>query len=307
MVRKEQAYLYVVSLLLSILLWAQVNIQSEQVKEKEFTVPIEYRRVGDGKIALTSTDLVSVVIAGKSAQIDRIEPRDVKIFANLVGKKLGEHQVKLLYDQIPDGVDIQLKRQEVSVTIEELVTDSRQVEVTPSGTVPTDLIFERAIATPRVVEISGPKSVMESVRKVRAIFDLTSMKIGVFQEQKLEALDKNGDPLRLIRFEPNRVEVSPISASGPMTKNLIIVAKFTGQPAFGFSVKSYEISVTTALMSGTSDALKNLQTIDTEAIDLGDIKGDKSFNVLLKVPKDVDFGPETESRVKVFVRVVPAS
>ncbi len=250
MIRKEQIYLYVVSLLLSLLLWAQVNIQNEQVKEKEFTVPIDYRQVSPNQIALTSTDLVSVVIAGKSAQVDRIESRDVRIFANLAGKKLGDHVVKLMHEELPDGVDIQLKRQEVSVSLEQLESISRQVEIDPIGSAPASMVFERAVGSPSIVTISGPKSMVEKVRKVRAIYDLANMRIGVSQEQKLEALDKNGEPIRLIKFEPVKVEVTSVAASGPMVKSMIVVAKFIGQPAFGYNIKGYELSSVTVNLSG---------------------------------------------------------
>jgi len=303
-ISREKLYLYAISLALSLLLWTQVNIQSEQVKEKEFTVPIEYRQSGLTQFPVTSTDLVGVIISGKSNQVDRIESKDVRIYANLANKKLGEHLIKLLVEPLPDGIDIKLKRQEVSVSLEELMTTNRQVEIDPVGTAPPELVFERAVAIPASVSISGPKSQIDKIRKLRAVFDLSTVRLGVSQEQKLEALDRNGEPVSMLKFEPNRVEVSPVAASGPLAKNVLVVAKFKGQPAFGYSIKGYELSLTTIQLKGSNDRLKGVQTIETETIDLTGIKADKTFEVRLTLPNGLSFGPGIENKVKAFVRVV---
>lgn len=177
---RSNLFLMGVSSLLALLLWIWVG--AEERSEIIVSVPLEYRNIPRTFEISSREDLISKVnvwVRGGSATIKNLQAQDISVWLNLKDTRPGDQVFSLGNEnvRVPYGLTVlRISPTQISLRIEELA--SKTVPVTPrlEGQLPEGLAIQQKSITPPQVEITGPKSSVNSVKEaVTDSIDLTGM------------------------------------------------------------------------------------------------------------------------------------
>lgn len=298
---RESALLGLVSVVLSLMLWLQVSAQAQPNKQREMLIRLQARGLGENLFLTSIPEGISVIAEGPEAQLERLEPGSLTATVSLTNLRAGQHSVRVFLPEVRPPVRLRANRPQVIVSLDALATVQKTVDVDVRGEAPATLQYEGAVAQPSVVTLTGPKSEIDRVQKVRAMLDLSSIRPGLVHQINLEALGRDNVPLSLVAISPDTVNVLPAVTAAATLKTVPISPAWQGQPPFPYRVARYSLSPTTVQLRGDSETLAKLFTVDTQPVDLSQLKANRTFEVDLRLPANVK-GPEN-LRVSVTVEV----
>lgn len=304
MSRTDSILLGFLSLIVAVLLWLQVETQTEPSKQREISIPLEMRNLPSELVATRYPSNVTIIAEGPPDALDKLNTKQISAFVDLSRAKKGIH---------PYGVQINaptrmpttlaLRNPKEMIDISGVVKEDLPVTIDERGRPPQGLEYDGASAQPNMVTIYAPESLMSSVEKVRAMIDLSKLQPGTPIETVIEILGKNNQPVPFARAEPSIVRIFPAIASAPAVNRVLVTPMWKGQPAFGFQVASYSIRPSMLQITGRPAVIGKIAKIDTEPIDIEGLRQTHTISAKLKLPSGVK---ASISSVTVTLQIVPA-
>jgi YbbR domain-containing protein len=284
--KRENVLLFAASLLISLVLFAQLQRSFVPDREREFEVPLTFANQHRDLTVLQAPRMVRVVASGSQGILDTIDTSRVRAVVDLAGAEPGAktYAVEVLGPWRP-GLSFTPARAIVEMHIERKLRKEFDVRLFAVGTPPESYTFDGATILPETVEVSGPESVLPRVRTVRAVLDLTRVMPNQSLEVVLEPLGDENLPVPLVTIEPSTVQIRPAVSIGPSRRELLVTPVFTGQPAFGYRVTGYSVTPNEIATSGESSDVSRMTTVDTEPISLEGLTSDRTFQVRLRLPE----------------------
>jgi YbbR domain-containing protein len=300
--RFQNAFLMLVSLLLAIVLWLHVQSQAApNVALRPFNLKVKLNGLSPEYVVVKDPQMVTVSISG----VD--DPKNIGgepvASIDLTDAHVGVNSCKVDLEA-PPGVrldQLRVNPRKVVVELDSRVTVRRSVQLKLSGLQSDDLIFNGVTIQPTQVDISGPKKLVDSVRQIRVIFDLSTARPGVSQALTVEPLNKDDKIVRMVTCDPTAIVARASLLPAPTKKSLIVTPKWTGQPAFGYEITSIEVLPNMVEATAKSELLSRLATLETEPVSVEGLKEDKEIEVRMIVPHGVVIGVSPVVRVHVIV------
>lgn len=304
--QRDAALLFVVSLILSLALWLQVGFQDDLVSSREISVRLQLRNVPSELIATAAPTDVRVLAEGATSNLDALNPESITAVIDMRDAEAGRrtYAINLNVPSRPKLV-FTPRTNVAAVTLEPIARIEQTVAVETRGTRPLGLRYDGASIEPDKVEIVGPQSSIDEVRRVQATLDLAGLRPGTSFVLDVEILDGRNRPIPFVKAEPARVSVFPAVAAAPATTNLPINAVWSGQPKFGFQVVQWEMRPSQVSLTGDSGALAAVEKVDTEPIDLSGLDRPTTRVVKLRIPPGLRATSETSVQVSLDVQPVP--
>jgi YbbR domain-containing protein len=301
--KRENVLLFAASLLISLVLFAQLQRSFVPDKEREFEVPLTFANQHRDITVLQAPRMVRVVASGSQGILDSIDTSRVRAVVDLAGAEPGAktYAVEVLGPWRP-GLSFTPARAIVEMHIERRLRKEFDVQLFAVGTPPESFTFDGATILPERVEVSGPESVVPRVRTVRAVLDLTRVMPNQSLEVLLEPLGDENLPVPLVTIEPSTVQIRPAVSIGPSRRELLVTPVFTGQPAVGYRVTGYSVSPNEIATSGESSDVSRMTTVDTEPISLEGLTSDRTFRVRLRLAEGLTSTVGDQVTVTVRVR-----
>ncbi|MEX2243477.1 MAG: CdaR family protein [Fimbriimonadaceae bacterium] len=301
--KRENVLLFAASLLISLVLFAQLQRSFVPDKEREFEVTLTFANQHKDITVLYAPRMVRVVASGSQGILDSIDTSRVRAVVDLAGAEPGAktYAVEVLGPWRP-GLSFTPARAIVEMHIERRLRKEFDVQLFAVGTPPESYTFDGATILPEKVEVSGPESVLPKVRTVRAVLDLTRVMPNQSLEVLLEPLGDENLPVPLVTIEPSTVQIRPAVSIGPSRRELLVTPVFTGQPAFGYRVTGYSVSPNEITTSGESSDVSRMTTVDTEPISLEGLTSDRTFRVRLRLAEGLTSTVGDQVTVTVRVR-----
>ena len=155
-----------------------------------------------------------------------------------------------------------------------------------------------------------PKPILhhDLVAKVRAMLDLSVVKRGEPPTVAVEILDEQGRDLSdKVVSDPKRVTVRPVFVASAPRRYLPIVPTWAGAlPAGYVFVRNHEVRPQQVQVSGDTAVVGKLFSLETEPINLTDIRGTRRVQVKLKTPRGVRLLGPASVTVTVYAAQAPA-
>jgi YbbR domain-containing protein len=166
----QNLLLMAVSVGLAVLLWFLVS--EEERSEIILSTPLEYRGLPKGFEILSDGGLLTTVnvwVRGTTATIKNLQPHEVRAWVDLAGAGPGDRILELSSAnvQVPyDFAVLRISPSQIRLRIEQIVT--RRVPVMPQleGKPPDGYALVGTFVTPPEVEIVGPKSAVDAIKRV---------------------------------------------------------------------------------------------------------------------------------------------
>lgn len=293
---KSKNFNIVLALIIAIALWAyvlgEVNPESTvTVKNVPVTFTNQEALEEQGLTVLSSSEAsISVSISGQRTAITRAEPGDFSVTADVEGLKKGSHTVRLTVTG-PDDVKIEhISTEKIKVEIDNLTTEEKEVQVVVNGQAGTDKeagIVETDLET---VTVTGAKTLVDQVDKVRATVELS--KIGTEMttfNTVLTPVDESGVQVLNVRLNHSEVKITAVMLS-KKTVNLEV-------PVTGAEDGDVERSVSvpkTVTIKGTEEDIADISKITCRPLDVSGVYENGAIPLEPVLPDGIQLSDDSE-------------
>lgn len=276
-------------------------VNTESLTEKEYA----YDVVDGSKI--------SVYISGPRSIVTDIKAKDIVATADLSNVTVFSDYVDIDVKVVKDGVsassiEIAPKTTAIRLKIENRVTKTFNIDTELVGTPADGYVIGGQQISPSSVKVTGTSSVVDSISLVKVSYDVSGATMNISDAAQIKIYDSQGTEIVDDRIELSKTAVD-IKVSVLMTKTVPVTYKTKGTPADGYGVSGIDQAVTEAVIAGTEDALRDVNSIDVpdSAIDVSGLNADKIFHVRLSSYLPGNITVMSEGVVNVTVRIYPVS
>lgn len=276
-------------------------VNTESLTEKEYA----YDVVDGSKI--------SVYISGPRSIVTDIKAKDIVATADLSNVTVFSDYVDIDVKVVKDGVsassiEIAPKTTAIRLKIENRVTKTFNIDTELVGTPADGYVIGGQQISPSSVKVTGTSSVVDSISLVKVSYDVSGATMNISDAAPIKLYDSQGTEIVDDRIELSKTAVD-IKVNVLMTKTVPVTYKTKGTPADGYGVSGIDQAVTEAVIAGTEDALRDVNSIDVpdSAIDVSGLNADKIFHVRLSSYLPGNITVMSEGVVNVTVRIYPVS
>ena len=275
------------SLLFAAVLWIFVVNYDDPKMTKNFTSSVSLENasylteMGKCYTVLDNSNVIQFSVTAKRSYMEKLASTDFKVsadFQNIIideEKGIGSVPIDVSALRYSSQVTIPVTNKELVVALEDVQTSQFIVNAQTTGTLNEDKVLGEVKATPNLIRISGPKSVMEQVSSVYARIDVTGMTGDVSAACIPVLCDEYDNPVdsSLLTYNTSTITVN---AEILDTKDVGLVFGVTGEPDEGFILENIEYEPLTVTVKGKVSALNRITNINVpaSALDISGARGD---------------------------------
>ena len=206
--------LKIISVVFAFLLWMFVINTDNPVIKKTFSdVPVDMlnEQVLDDlnqTYKIESGDTVSFTVKGKKDVVDRLAKSDFRATAD-VSSMSDVHAIQIEVEALryKSQLDIDTGGATVKVGLEDVKSDQIPVNVVVKGTPASGYTVSTQTATPNLISVSGPKSVVSRIKQIVAKVDVSGLKKDVTMTQNVKCYDEDGDEVSQDRIKLDTTKI----------------------------------------------------------------------------------------------------
>ena len=308
---KSNTFYAILSLVLSILLWAYVVYEVRPTYEMWVReVPVTSVNVsrlfdegsleinGDYQALANGTMTVDIKVRGNRGNVSTVDAEDITCTLDMITvDKAGNFSLKPVVEtNVPSVSIIQISPASFRFSVDSITQADIDVELVKKGSLPQGYELEDLKARTEKVKITGPMDVIKSVKRAYIELDCSALSVTDF-EKSLQFIfeDKNGNEIDSSKFSKS-MEYIKVGFNIYTEKevDIILAPKYKDEKRenkTGQSVVLYCVSESgketpgiemKVKLKGTADAIdkyvKNVKTVYTEEINVSDIYMDRTFH-----------------------------
>lgn len=269
------------ALVLGFLVWLLILNTEDPVETRDITditiTEINADQITEaGKAYSFAGDVntVSVRVRGKSSLVSHLTRNDFSAVVDLSKLSItGAVTADVTCPRYP-GLEITPigSSTVLNVEIEDVMKKSFNVRVLTSSNAPAGKYIGTGTATPNLVTVSGPASVVEQIKEAVVDVGVTSFNTGdITTDSELILRRSNGDEVKASSLT---ISQNIISVSVPIynTKSVPVKLEVSGTPADGYELISFEYEPKEISLAGPDDALDQIEEIVLGNYDLSGAK-----------------------------------
>lgn len=278
----------IVSILVALVMWMYVmNEQNPQVTYVIRDVPVKMINLDQSKFALKDVNQelkVNVKVRGRRSLIAELKPQDINAEVNLRGRIEGDNLLRVDVTVPPNVEFIDVSPKELIVVLDSVIEEQLPITVDVIGRPAVGFAAIKPITKPQAVVVKGPRSMINAIKKVSTKIDITGKNSTFVSTLPVRVLDAQNKEQKDIVFRPDVVEVTvPIVP----VKDVTIVPRLSGNPPEGYIINDVRANPPSIRVTADSDVLSNLDTINTETINIQGRTSSLTKNVKLVIPSGV--------------------
>ncbi len=292
--KKQDFLVKIVCLICSFGLWLYVtNVENPNITSTINGVTVQLLNedvLQNSKLTLSPGQefKVNVTVQGNSSEVYSLKSDDFKLAVDLssYALKKGENHIPVDVQQSPSNVNI--KRPEnlkITIDIDDLVEKSVPVTADINITAKKGSYPAEPVVSPANAVVSGPSQLVDKVEAVIAAGEAKDVENDVALTLPLKAADKNNRAVEYVKINPNTANVVvPVKKGKTVSVNI----KTKGKLNSNLLMKSLEANPDKVEITGDEATIRNIQSIDTEAVDLSLITTSKDIVAKLQLPNGVN-------------------
>ena len=303
--------LKIISVIFAFLLWMFVINTDNPVIKKTFSdVPVDMlnEQVLDDlnqTYKIESGDTVSFTVKGKKDVVDRLTKSDFRATAD-VSSMSDVHAILIKVEALryKSQLDIDTGGATVKVVLEDVKSDQIPVVVEVKGKPASGYTVSTQTATPNLISVSGPKSVVSRIKQIVAVVNVSGLKKDVTMTQMVKCYDEDGDEISQdrIKLDTNKIRVK-IGLS--RTKVVQFKVETKGSPGKGYVLGSIDYEPKQIEITGSQDDLDKIDSISLASLDISD--STKSIEKTIKasdikLPDGITFVKSVDKIKNVVIR-----
>ena len=283
---KYNSKIKIISLLSAMVLWMYVMAIVDPEETKLFeNIPVTITN----KNELNERDLViypeqdlttNIYVTGKLSNLKKVTKDDINVYGQINNPLEGNNEIYLKVST-SQRVNYDFKNPVMIVTLEKIISEDKsiKVDITGSGKNNVDNIMLQDNIDK--VSISGPRSLVNKVKRVVGTVKVNGELNDFSQSIKLEPVDANGKVVEGIELEKDSVNVNIILLA---QKTVPIILKLSDNSESGVN---YTMSQNTVTIKGKKDIVDSINNIETQPVKLSEILPGTSKDIYLQVPSGI--------------------
>lgn len=289
----------IISLLIAIGLWAfVVGELNPETKDEKRNIPITFvneevlAEKGLSVLSL-SEDTIDVEVSGQRSVIAKLNAEKIEATVDLALANEGSNALKVKI-KVPEKVEIEDSSVRIiTVVVEKTITDLKNIEVIYEGNENVDAEPTLVDISKKKIAVSGANTLVNRVAFLKAIVPSDKVK----EEMKtisvnLIPVDEHGDPVENVMLSSDRVNITSVLKK---TKTVKLALNLNGYDPSNDSMTVSSPKVIT--IKGTEKDLKNIETIQTEKIDLSNIIEDTQLLIEPILPEGVELADTSKKNL----------
>lgn len=296
----------VVALGMAGVLYGVASAQQNPRTQRDFSVTPVVRGLPGDLLVTGAPKSLFVTVSGPASALRVLPPDGPQTWLDASGARPGTLRLAPRYD-LPDlargRVEVRAGRPAVELRVERRLSRTFDID-TPPLPAALGFSFKPAVVTPAQVQVSGPQSQVERVRRVLARIEPTRGDASVSGTFNLVAQDERRQLVQSVRIAPPQASVRLELTQATATKAVLVSANLTGQEAPGFQVYDAQIEPHTVSVTGLQDRLMLLSGLSV-LVDVQNARQNTTRTATPVLPAGVRFAPGTSGRVSVRLRVRP--
>lgn len=303
--------LKILSVVFAFLLWMFVINTDNPVIKKTFSdVPVDMlnEQVLDElnqTYKIESGDTVSFTVKGKKDIVDRLTKSDFRATAD-VSSMSDVHAIPIKVEALryKSQLDVDTGNATIKVVLEDVKSDQIPVVMEVKGKPAIGYTVSTQTATPNLISISGPKSVVSRIKQIVAVVNVSGVKKDVTMTQSVKCYDEDGDEVsqERIKLDTNKIKVK-IGLS--RTKIVPFKVDTKGSPGKGYVLGSIDYQPKHIEITGSKEDLDKVDSIKLVKLDISD--STKSIEKTIKasdikLPDGISFVKSVDKIKNVVIR-----
>lgn len=259
-----------------------------------------------------NSDIISIRVQAKRSVVEKLSAEDFTATAdmeknikldNLVGIEVTCNSRKV---RTSDILNITKSRENVVIRIEDASSEQFNVVVNETGQEGEGYMVGTAVPEQSLIQISGPTSVIEEIRRVEVDLNKTGFTTDQIKNCEIKIYDNANNPIDTTYLEYNG-KTTGMNVHVTMYKKKIVRIRvdYTGTPEQGYSFKELTFKPETLEIAGTTEDIADLReiTIPGEAVNIDGITEDTQINVDVTkyLPENIRLADEKDASVAVEV------
>lgn len=303
------------ALAMALAVWVAAVTAADPDEVRPYPDPIPVEIIGqDPSLVITSDvpEQIELTLRAPSSvwEILLNEPNDIQASLHLSELGAGEHTLEIQV-QIPiQPVRIvSVTPRTATVSMEPFATQTYPVELSITGEPAIGYQAGDPTLEPETIVISGPKSLVERVVRVRAPVNLAGVRESVDQSVSAQPLDENDQIVTGVGINPSEVSVQvPISQQGGY-RDLAVKVVVSGQVASGYRLANISVFPPVVTVFSGDPALVNSLpgVLETQPLDLENASDELSTRLSINLPEGVSLVGEQTVLVRVNVSPIQSS
>jgi YbbR domain-containing protein len=290
---KKGLVVKLICVLLSFGVWLYVsNVENPTRTSDVKDVPIEIVNEGvldDSNLCITSdqTFTVNLKLEGPANEIYSVKKSDFVIKADLssYALKKGENNIPVQIESYPEGLTIKNSGVlAVKVNIENKAEKEVEVYSCVKTTFKSGFTQSSMDVEPSTIKVSGPESAVNKVSKVALKGEKLDISSKVNERFNLVAVDAQGNEVKGVNLSESE---GILSIGVGNQKEVSIKPTYTGKINDNLTLESTVLSKDKVTIVGSYDEIENIDSIETEPIDLSSVSANQDIKVKLKLPKGI--------------------
>ena len=286
---KQQLLIKFICVIAALSLWLYIYNIENPIKDVNITVPVEITNMSslsDVNLALVSDKPLTVTLSvrGSVADISNIKASDFSLVADMSGYavKKGKSKIPVEVKKSPGSISIvNSDNLWVQVTIDASAQKSFDIQFAAQGKAKDGYTPSTLESSITKAVITGPKIYTDMVQSIIAKYSVDNLSSELKTKIKLQALDANGDSVDKVIINPASIDVTiPVKK----IKSVDVIINTIGSIPDGGTASVLPTSAKVDI-EGESSVIDNINSIETENLDLSKLNGKDLADVKLIVPK----------------------
>jgi len=308
-----RTFLWALAMALAVWVAAVVAADPDEVRPYPSPIPIEI--IGqDPSLVITGDvpDQVQLTLRAPTSVWQELlaQEDNIKAILDLSGLSSGEHTLDIQVQISINPVRIVSKTPETAtVTLEPLASLSMPVELDIRGEPAIGYQAGDPKLNPADITVSGPQSLVERVKRVRASVNLTEIRESIEQTVSVQPLDENGQIVTGVGLNPSEVAVTlPVIQQGGY-RDLAVKVVVNGQVASGYRLANITVfPPVVTVFSGDPELVNSLPgVLETQPLDLEDANDELTTRLGINLPEGVSLVGDQTVLVRVNVSPIQSS
>lgn len=295
----------ILALFISIVLWSYVRSEVNPNIIREFrgiNVEVMNERVLNekGLVVIEPKNIkISVKVSGRRNDVNAIKAKDIVAEVDLLEATRGTQKIPIEVN-VPFKVELEnISNRYVTFEIDSLVTVEKEVNLNFLGA-NKEYIAKGSKVTPRTVEISGPSALTNKIFKVMVDVNIDKITSDDIIKLPIKIVDDKNKEIKGLKTNIDMVNVSVLLLN---SKEVPIKAKLIGSLDDDYELSNLNVIPKTVIIRGLEEDLKDINEIETEEINLSDVKENQNLNVNLKIPGGIMLdGDKKTANIKITLK-----
>jgi YbbR domain-containing protein len=303
------------ALALSVAVWIAAVTAADPDEQRVYDKAIAIEIVGQDSGLVILGEIakeVEVTLRAPRSVWDRLEGQEnpIRAVVDLSSLSAGEHTVRVQV-QVAEGPArvVSVSPASFTVALEPLASRVFPVDITLNGQPAIGYQAGEATLDPLEVLVSGAKSLMEQVNRVRVVVNLAGIRESVNQTLDVQLLNPNNQILKGLSVNPSSVLINiPVSQQGGY-RDVIVKVIPHGQVANGYLLTNLSVFPPIVTVYSTDPTLVNSLpgVVETEPLELGGASEDISTRLALNLPTGISVVGEQSVQVEVGISPIQSN